>query len=125
MRGRFQIAVTVVPGQQHVVSEQFICHRRGALDGGVKSSAVPAEERWRVCMVYLVRLVPFMVRQAHHEREDVLGERQLNPFVVSLMELLAIRLGCQTTPAKSLVMSNHERINSVTIICTTGPSMIL
>jgi hypothetical protein len=28
-----------------------------------------------------------------------------NPFALSLMELLAIRLGCPKTPAKSLVMS--------------------
>ncbi|OIR14471.1 hypothetical protein GALL_42720 [mine drainage metagenome] len=31
-----------------------------------------------------------------------------NPFALSLMELLAIRLGCHKTPTKSLVMSKGE-----------------
>ena len=33
-----------------------------------------------------------------------------NPFALSLMELLAIRLGCHKTPTKSLVMSKGELI---------------
>lgn len=33
MRRRFQIAFAVVLGQQHVVAEQLVSNRRGALDG--------------------------------------------------------------------------------------------
>lgn len=36
MRGRFQVAVAVVPGQQHVFAKQLVGDRGSALDGGVK-----------------------------------------------------------------------------------------
>jgi hypothetical protein len=49
-----------------------------------------------------------------------LRKRKFIPFVVSLMELLAIRLSGKA--AKSLVMSNHDRNKSITLKETANPS---